>query len=556
MSSMASDGLGSTINPQGEKGTVDHVVQTQEGVKRNDNTSIQQTTSKETLNKILYGDWIYKGTYTISSSMPAGTVFAILPIHPSECNPFVAHVNKMFNAWTGGMKVRQRLIGTAFYGGSIRVGFLPPNMTETEIASLPLSVLTAYPNSDLDPKNTNWREFETSDEREVAYHYNKQYDTTDRSSFGGYVVFYVAAKLITQDPAFTSIQMLVETAGGFAFDQVNPRFLDSTSSSGGPIPTYLLESIFRLPGCDTNFSSEHDVLQVHPSNIKSLPAGFFGATGLNGRPLTSSTYVRNLPSQLQKLFDMRDRFATTSLVQGRNRDDWYCQMRTYDNSLVLSPSLEDNMRVYNTLKTTNANYVGMKKLLKYKEDIYDTFNWFVKDFDVSNENELLILQTEREAYTSTINYADYSFYENDFTTPIIPELRPEISGESIVTFGNALTPSLNISKSQIVDHFVRNPVSDLRNSYLYTLRKRSDGIPMMTLRLLPSGIFTTNATTSMLIVPVGNEEYYLSYESVLPVSDPLPSVSTEARLMKRELAHLTRKFVEKPSARTFKALQL
>nr|QKW94200.1 calicivirus coat protein [PNG bee virus 1] len=541
-----SGGLGATIDPQGESGSVQGVTAMQTDVKKTDNMQIQQTTSKETLNKILYGDWIYHGTYTISSSMPAGTVFAIIPIHPSKCNPFVSYVSEMFNAWTGGMKIRQRMIGTAFYGGSIRVGFLPPNMTEAEIAAMPLSVLTAYPNNDLDPKNTQWTMFETSDEREVAYHYMKPYDTNDKASFGGYIVFYVAGKLITQDAAFTSIQMIVETAGGFAFDQVNPRFGHEGSNAEGPIPRRILQSFFDTIGCDVPLVNRADYMAVLPSSIKSVPAGYYGMFTMAGKPLSREKQVSGLPKELVNLWQESGRFALPAYFKGVVKD---ANTRIDTDPQLTNDFLSPSLPAFCFCADMKVGGGGLKDMMKQVDDgSANKFGWVVKDFKSSDDSgNRIIVSFDSDAKVYSLDFKLHNWYDNKGNLIGLAECAPEISGESIVVFSNARIHCMNVNKLAVSQYFKDHPISDTRNSYLYTVRKRQDGVPMLTLRLLPSGMFTTNATSAQLNVNVGSGDYYLQFESVLPITDPLPPMGSEARLFRRELAYHTRKLVDDPT---------
>jgi hypothetical protein len=56
-------------------------------------------------------------------------------------------------------------------------------------------------------------------------------DFTHPDSFGGWVVGFLAAKLVTQSPEFTTVEMLVETAGNYQFDQLAPTLpIDSGDS--------------------------------------------------------------------------------------------------------------------------------------------------------------------------------------------------------------------------------------------------------------------------------------------------------------------------------------
>lgn len=92
--------------------------------------TLAATTSIETLQNVMYRDWIWRNTFPIDTTMQPGTIFGTIKIHPKNCNEYITHIAAMFKTWVGSFKVRSRFMATFQFGGSFRVGWLPPIFDE------------------------------------------------------------------------------------------------------------------------------------------------------------------------------------------------------------------------------------------------------------------------------------------------------------------------------------------------------------------------------------------------------------------------------------------
>lgn len=179
--------------------------------------------------------------------MDPGHVIAMVPIHPDSCNAYTSLVYRMFNVWLGGMIKRFRIIGTAFYGGGLYFVRVPPNFTEAQINAFTLEDFTAFPHTDLDPKNLSSIDLKLEDYRSGHFHQGPL-DLTNYNSFGGWIVVVVNARLVTQSSELHSIDIRAEAAGNFTFKVPGP-IRDQPTQATGPLSPNSLK-LWALSGCD------------------------------------------------------------------------------------------------------------------------------------------------------------------------------------------------------------------------------------------------------------------------------------------------------------------
>lgn len=526
-------GLGTTVDPSGEPGTQTSASIPQSETLPDQPGSIRQSTAIQTLDQLLHTNWIYDSTFTAATTMPAGTILFTKPIHPMEWNWPNRRVSSMFNLWTGSGKIRYRPLATAWYGGSIRVGFLPPNLTLQEINNMPLEVLTSYPNKDIDPKNTAWVDFRGPDQREIAYHYMAPFDDSDRQNFGGYIVFYVAGKLVTQAPEFTTIQFIVELAGDFMYDQPSPRALVPSAAIEQPLGSAVLHNLFYQPICDSLDSGRGNVVQVCASSIVSLSAGG-GTMSSVGVPQSLLKNVEGLdPLTFRAQWAaITSKPSTYSSIQSTG--GLLPNIHTYTNSVPHS-----NREYRDELYVINAANPSTDPAAKINIKFFKTSNTGSTPFSCSvvpdgNED---VLQNDL-AIPGDIRIATMSS-----TTPINPaltpanhmKLTPQAAGESIVIFGNLDTRQYapqTICMSEELGNWPKDQSAD-DISWLYNLVNKN-GTPLMTIRLNPNGMFTTNATTSPVLYTASF--LLLKYFGTLPLSSPLPGPTASQKNLQRILA--------------------
>lgn len=531
-------GLGSTVQPEGEPGMQTHAVPLQAETSPDNPGQIAQSTAIQSLDQLLHTNWIYESTFTASTTMPAGTILFIKPIHPLEWNWPNRRVASMFNMWTGSGKIRYRPLATAWYGGSIRVGFLPPNLKRTDVQSLPLEVLTSYPNRDIDPKNTGWVDFRGPDQREVAYHYMQPFDDTDRQNFGGYIVFYVAGKLVTQAPEFTTIQFIVELAGDFMYDQPGPRALDNPVAIAHPLATSTDFEISAQPLLSSGDNGIATIVQVLPSTITSLPTGGLGMSAV-GRPraLTSTPPTTGLQS-LSDYITNQNALGVTGTTS-ISRWTYNIEERPDELTWHTDAAARINREFTDLDYFANAQLAAPSAYKRIVATDYiisdpDTCHLKTKTLDVPSDQ--VVLNKDFVMETSSIR----------LDTPINPALTPTgqmklapiVSAESIVIFGNtssrfyaAQTVTMAISLSKFP-----TDMADSDISYLYEIVNHS-GTPLALLRLNPNGIFTTTAATANVVYP-GN--VYLRYFGTLPTSSPLPPMGIQQKNLRRTIVRILR----------------
>lgn len=523
-------GLGSTIAPAGEDGSVHQTSIQSETLPSNDAT-IVQTTSINTLPQVLNADYIRKGTFTISTSMAAGTIFFAMRIHPNETNYVTGHVAKLFNAWTGGFHLRARITATAFYGGSIRIGRLPPNLTLQQIQSMPVELLTAHPNIDLDPKNTQWIHESYSDQRPVAYHYMTS-DFTHPDSFGGWVVGFLAAKLVTQSPEFTTVEMLVETAGNYQFDQLAPTLPVDSGADRHPLGIAAMIPLSLQPLLDDPRSGDDLFIQVFPAEVKKLTnVGIsMSAIGLPYAVLEATPGLKSVWVGLEK-YARSIRISscvgeiTTNLGSVRYTAKFpHHQVAKKGRFLKMATEPVSGQQYH------AATYQGDTR---YQDDGEVDMELEEEQMDTSIKTDTLQLAT---SFVNTPPPYTVAQMESGMT-----EISPSLESESIVAFGLGYSDIIDVQTEVMKRDLAKWPNNESRGSmsYIYNVRNQA-GTPVLTIRLNPNGVFTTYASTAAVVIPLDGAT--LEFVGQLPVSSPLPPRS----LVERNVCNDARAILRSP----------
>lgn len=536
-------GLGTTVEPTGEPGSIVSASQQAllpETLPSNDAT-ISQTTSVNTLTQVTQLDYIRQGTYTWASNMPAGTVITAVRIHPNDCNYVVRHVNKLFNTFTGGMKGRMRALATAWYGGDLRMGKLPPNLTEQQIYNMPLEVLTAHPNESLDPKNTGWIHFALSDQRPVAYHYNDA-DSADPNGFGGWFIIFVAGRLVTQSPEFNQIDIVLEFCGGFQWDQLAPEKPSGSDDQRDPLHDSSSFPLHLHPTLDTGDMGFYNVVVIQPNTITQLTAGGIGHAAI-GVP-NAVGKVPGLQTQDQDALTAQQGKAVSSVP-------WYKMPAATSESNVpvtstdirLPLNFERGMTI-----TSHANASGSN---------YDFHQNHVIDYEISGSTVQIDVKydvgvTSTWAATTNMFNNQVTFLPNQSVTPPNPALigstlgtnlsilSPSVTGESIVTFCNLAHRSIS-SQTELFAHELGKYKQNLsmgNTSKVYQVLNGA-GTPISVWRLNPNGMFTAKATAAAIMLPA--KDLTLQYLQDLPNNEPLPAPSFATKQLTTDLRMLHRR---------------
>lgn len=537
--------LGTTLSPGGESGNVQGL-DMQLDASPNNPMSIKQDTSIETLTHVLEKDWIWKETVTVSTTMAPGTVFAIFPIHPYECNRFVKHVGSMFNCWTGSMMLRMRMMATAFYGGSIRVGYLPPNMTKNEIRNMPLDVLTVFPNDDFDPKNTTWTHFNTPDERDVAYHYMSNnpegWDENDKRSFGGYIVLYVAGRLVTQSPEFNSINIIIESAGNFKFSQINPKFGTTiTPTTDGTLYGDALIPSRWIP-VDCPRSPAASKIVILP-NSQPLGVGGFRMEPLGYSKLTDAADIHIDPAM----------YPFTTLTRESGVFDIY-----NSGSSISLPSIPDDY-VYALPGAVDLRYVP-RNMNQFGFPDASPGIWAVDDWDaafqrriscdnlannIDNSTGLTQYRTNTAAPDAGVSYTqttEWFLDSSDLNAAAIgaamhgatythSTFKPN-ANESIIVFYNSVARFPSLQSTVAADILKATDNHDSVTSEIYALR-RGNGTIITYIRLNPNGIMTVPLSSTENVLDI-TQDLRLEFVQYLPITSPLPVSNNLRKHIKKQ----------------------
>jgi hypothetical protein len=551
-----SSALGVTVTPEGETGTVTALKHMPDQLSDNPGTIVANT-SIETLQNILNENWIWRNSFTIDPTMRAGQIFGTIKIHPKNCNDYITHISEMFLTWTGSMKIRTRFMATFQFGGSIRLGYLPPKFSASQINSLPISLLTAYPNIDLDPKNTNWVHFQASDERNILFHWMSTLDDETPESFAGWFVFYVASPLVLSGGVSTQISLLVEAAGSFNFSQLSPiaNFTPTTGAWLSPSASY---DILQAMGCDDyTVNKKYMQLSIQPIAIKNLLVGFATARGIGG------AYSTDLAPGSSVIGGVL--FHRTTISQGL--DIAVTGIGSWDlDTAGAQPHPMRFMRMVTGSGTgltahfpSNGERDGMAMTAACPVPAVST-TW--PTFSESKHytaargiygrtvpwSGALDPGVNRPYATTYLGWVSPSgtYPDNVPVDPAICNFATDnslfvnpLQSESIVVFTNTMTRTVNMQTQAMSRDFLINKSSDPTMSQLYNLRMDGTVGPIAQIRLQPSGVMTTNAVSSLTLIKdsAATGPLWLEFIQSLPMSSPLPSVNTFSR---KNLALFTR----------------
>jgi hypothetical protein len=489
--------------------------------------------------------------------MRAGQIFGTIKIHPKNCNDYITHISEMFLTWTGSMKIRTRFMATFQFGGSIRLGYLPPKFSASQINSLPISLLTAYPNIDLDPKNTNWVHFQASDERNILFHWMSTLDDETPESFSGWFVFYVASPLVLSGGVSTQISLLVEAAGSFNFSQLSPiaNFTPTTGAWLSPSASY---DILQATGCDDwTINKGFMQLSIQPIAIKNLLVGFATARGIGG---AYSTALAPGSSVLGGVLFHRNTVAQGLGVAVTYIGSWDLDsngaqphpMRIFRKSAGSSteqslhfPSNGERdgiaMTAASPAPATSTPWPTFSQTKHYTpgNGIYGRTVPWVGAYDPG------LNRPYATTYLGWVSPGDNA-PDNSPVDPAICNFETDnslfvnpLQSESIVVFTNTLTRTVNMQTYAMARDFATNKSMDATMSQLYNLRMDGTVGPIAQIRLQPSGIMTTNAVSSLTLVKdvAATGPLWLEFIQSLPMSSPLPSINTFSR---KNLALFTR----------------
>ncbi|APG77514.1 hypothetical protein 2 [Hubei picorna-like virus 73] len=182
----------------------------------------------------MHSQWIQVPNIpTWSTGQLPGTILWQSPIHPmiNRCTDFMSQV---YSAWSGGFDFKIKVVGTAFHGGWLAFTRVPPHVPLSSLKRV--DDFTMFETVYLDPKATDCADIQVMDQRPILYHLNtiplrepQDGETTrdqflDSLSFGGRLVMWVSGQLLTSSTGSQTIHVLIWTKPGaqFTFAQVIP----------------------------------------------------------------------------------------------------------------------------------------------------------------------------------------------------------------------------------------------------------------------------------------------------------------------------------------------
>lgn len=513
----------------GETGTVHSVQKMPDQIPDNPGTLVA-TTSIETIEQVMYRNWIWRNQFTVDTTMLAGHVFGLIKIHPKNCHAYLAYLANIFLTWTGSMKLRSRFQATFQFGGSFRLGWLPPKFTRAQVQNMPIQTLTAYPNIDLDPKNTCWMEFQASEERNILFHWMEDLENDNPETFGGWFVFYVAAPLVITGGAGSSVTLLVESAGSFNFAQLAP-ITSITPSARGILDSDL---IFGQVGCEDHARIE--AIQIFSNSIKSAPLGWFAArASQNGFTRDQTDVVLSDPVRTWVTAVRNDPYtvAEARLIE---RPDWDKGNHLHFMPEVLNQQFHVNQEwgsIRNSVPrgfyTNEGTYLSG---VTYK---YIKSNNIVIAFQGNK-----VAATPDEGYTLSscdISPATFNFTraaiqtQTGNTEPVYDNsTMPLANNESLLGFVSFRNRSCSIQTTQQGTALSKSELQKT-NSQLYQLFAGDNPTPLLTIRLTPFGYFTTKGVEAEALLT--GKDLYLRYLQDLPMSTPIPGSYSEAKFLRQ-----------------------
>lgn len=252
-------------------------------------------------------------------SQSPGQLLWSIPIHPSYCHVYLAHLAKMYNAWAGGVDFAVTLAGTGFHAGKLMVVRLPPNIRPESLRTT--SAITAFPYYVIDPKTLETVVKSAMDQRNIMYHY-LPYDVNNYNSFGGYLAIYCLLPLNTSSSGASqiSVQIFSRPSQTFMYTQLRP--LRETMSN--PYEPKEIEAAldFRTSKTSPLFLSEIRKMFINAgTEMKELKAETQNCLKLDGT-LMNSVKVDRFESNLRlpkERFPAGIKTLSMRIVQGTDK---------------------------------------------------------------------------------------------------------------------------------------------------------------------------------------------------------------------------------------------
>lgn len=518
--------------------------------------------TNENLNFLLNRDWIYHSTAVWSTLQERGTIIASIPVHPSASNWPNKEVYKFHNGWVGGFKVRVQPMSTFQYGGSLKMGYLPPNIHPEDFPNLSLELLSTFPTINIDPKNTDYTCFEAEDQRRVLFH-TGELDFGNIDSYGGNFILFVMGKLVSSgDAGSTTISLVMEVAGNFEYLQPNPKFI--ASAAGGVHPLARLEGSAFLEGitCDSRKGSQHLTIQVEKSTTRNLHVGWWGAYGVGGKKTMEFPQVTGLSDRKRRVGNdlltgsihfQEDGNFSVQKVEGATNDYYLAPQQVRGVKNIFPPNINEhtlgislwdpeyNFSGGSVHSNPNFAWTLSKSGQTYLKELPPPITTsFVEDNDMDKikvrlSNIYIDEQTDNMKGIFTYVKAENVgvVVLNNITGPLATSggvLNMRRTGESFVLLQDQTTGSIDTQTVEMGRAMRTTENTDNNITWVYNVEQydEQDAVflgTVLVVRLWPEGYFTTSGVSASLILPTKGFFYKLKFIETLPSNSPLPTPS-------------------------------
>lgn len=547
--------LGGTVTPAADGVVSEHISTTSQVSPTSHAEMHQGLATNENIPFLLSRDWIYRSTAVWSSTQERGTIISYIPIHPTTCNWPNNHIYEMFNAQVGGMSIRVQPMSTFQYGGSLKIGWLPPTLKPEDFPSVSLELLSTFPTINIDPKDTNYTCFTGEDQRRIHFH-TGPLDFGNQDSFGGYIVLFVMGKLVTSGEATSNtISLVIESAGKFEYMQPNPHFIKSMQGDDHPLSTLGGQNAFlEAITCDSRIGSQNTTLMIQNSTTRNTNVGWWGARGVDGRKTMDFPQVTGL-SAIKREVGEGLLTGSTQFKYSGNLDGvrigtapgtttW--RIKPEQRSTGPTLTFPQNINVETIKFSVRSDLLSPKDTFAYTLTNSPSFlpqwtgalgngKWTI--FDQIAQMQLALQTTVLDPDPVFKGCYTYSEYEDgalpqirNMTGPIATQggtLNQRRSGESFVFFLDRTSGAVDMQTVEIGRAMSRYKTTDLNITWVYNVNQYDDADDsflgtVLVLRLWPEGYFTTSGVTSTFALPSIGFHYRLEFNETLPANSPLP----------------------------------
>ncbi|APG77416.1 hypothetical protein 2 [Wuhan spider virus 6] len=475
-----------------------------------------------------------KATWTVNQD-PATLLFSV-PIHPSECHQWMAHIGKMYNVWAGGIDFAVKVAGTGFHAGAIMCVRIPPNIQPKTLRTE--SDITAFEYSVIDPKTLEVISKSVMDQRYVMYHYTNEFNLEKPRTFGGYFCIYVLMPLNTSatGSAEITVQIFSKPCSDFKFSQLKPISLGPVIELYPPA----LEWALRLgkPVYCAGTADHAYFFELLP-NIKSADfelvgcADFItGAHNIGVAPLSNGFSIGELVFAKGSNADYKVVLSSNKTITFRGHD-----FRTGDSAYFLISFIPKGytqyitVMVYVKIDVIDLDRVTIKNDNSNIPERYSACSFKVDQWDSIKEGALLttIFSNVKEVDIYLYRFVEKTIHADRKFIPPLPETIAFFS-PSVLTSGVG-----KVCQSTLIRDAIIESKDSLHQGECFLLEFWDDDVnlPILPFKLYREGVFTTIQQSKNVTYNLNTKNYSLRIVSKGQANVPLArnarQISTYAR---------------------------